>query len=175
MFHATCALARAILQAISRPPPTSAGVMAVVLRGSRDADTLPNYLVTGAAQRAAACFEEFGHYPPRQLETLYTITRLKKDFATGLGWMRGAFRHAPDFQIDMLGYFLYARGVEAGVTGTPELCATRCLLQLPWPAQALGDDTCALDLLPRLRLALEDAPPAGKRRRGDGGPAAVGS
>ena len=104
--------------------------------------------------------------------------------------MRGAFRHAPDFQIDMLGYFLYARGVEAGVTGTPELCATRCLLQLPWPAQALGDDTCALDLMPRSQLALsamrllprqplalDDAPPAmfSKRRRRNAGSAAVGS
>ena len=104
--------------------------------------------------------------------------------------MLEAFRRAPNFQIDMLGYFLYSRVVEDGLKGTPELCATRCLMRLPWPAQALGDDTCALDLMPRSQLALsamrllprqplalDDAPPAmfSKRRRRNAGSAAVGS
>jgi hypothetical protein len=130
--------------------------MALARCGGPAVEALPAYMVSGAMQRARTYFEEFGARPPRERETLYAIKRLKKDFAGGLAWMRGAYRHSPEYQIDLLGYFLYSRGVEEGCLEVP----SKSHLELPWP---LGDETCALDLLPQ-RPALQDAPPEKKRR-----------
>ena len=130
--------------------------MAVARHG--DVEALPVYMVSGAMQRARTYLEEFGARPPRDRETLYTIRRLKKDFVDGLAWMREAFRHSPEHQMDTLGYYLYSRGVEEGCLEMP----SKSQLELPWP---LGDETCALDLLPK-RLALQDEPPEKIRRCG---------
>jgi len=131
--------------------------MALVRYCNSGREELPAYMVIGAMQRAREFLEEFGARPPRERETLYTNRRLKKDFAGGLAWMRGAFRHSPEYQIEVLGYFLYSRGVAEGSS------PSKCVLELPWPGSALGDETSTLDLLPKFPV-LQDGPPAKSRR-----------